>query len=66
MLDVADRRPVEDVLCTDEAYREAYSRAGLYPVEVHRPLGRQDEPFEWVSETEASPWAIYVLKRAPR
>lgn len=66
MLDVPDRRPVEDVLCTDEAYREAYSRAGLYPVEVHQPLGRQDEPFEWVSETEASPWAIYVLKREPR
>jgi SAM-dependent methyltransferase len=65
MLDVADSRPVEDVLCTEQSYREAYSRAGLAPIEVHRPLGRQDEPFEWVTETEVSPWAVYVLERAP-
>jgi SAM-dependent methyltransferase len=65
MLDVADGRPVEDVLCTEEAYREAYARAGLTPIEVHRPLGGPDEPFEWVSETDVSPWAIYILERAP-
>lgn len=65
MLDVADSRPVEDVLCTGEAYEEAYSQAGLVPIDVHRPLGREDEPFEWVSETEISPWAVYVLERAP-
>ena len=65
MLDVADSRPVEDVLCSGEAYEAAYGRAGLVPIEVHRPLGRRDEPFEWVSETEVSPWAIYVLERAP-
>lgn len=65
MLDVADSRPVEDVLCTGEAYEKAYSQAGLVPIDVHRPLGRDDEPFEWVSETEISPWAVYVLDRAP-
>ena len=65
MLDVADNRPVEDVLCTGEAYGTAYERAGLVPIQVHRPLGRPDEPFEWVSETEVSPWALYVLERAP-
>ena len=65
MLDVADSRPVEDVLCSEEAYEAAYGRAGLVPIDVHRPLGRRDEPFEWVSETEVSPWAIYVLERAP-
>jgi SAM-dependent methyltransferase len=65
MLDVADSRPVEDVLCTGEAYEEAYSQAGLVPIDVHRPLGCEDEPFEWVSETEISPWAVYVLERAP-
>ena len=65
MLDVADSRPVEDVLCSGEAYEAAYGRAGLVPIEIHRPLGRRDEPFEWVSETEVSPWAIYVVERAP-
>lgn len=63
MLDVADSRPVEDVLCTGEAYRVAFERAGVEIIEVHRPLGRPDEPFEWVSETEVSPWVIYVLGR---
>lgn len=61
MLDVADSRPVEDVLCTGEAYDEAIGRAGLAAIEVHRPLGRPDGPFEWVTETEVSPWVIYVL-----
>lgn len=62
MLDVADSRPVEDVVCSDEAYSQAYARAGLVPIEVHQPLGRPDEPFEWVSETRISPWVIYVLE----
>ena len=61
MLDVADSRPVEDVLCTGEAYGEAIGRAGLAVIDVHRPLGRMDEPFEWVTEAEVSPWVIYVL-----
>jgi len=65
MLDVTDSRPVEDVLCSGEAYEDAYARAGLAPIDIHRPLGREDEPFEWVSETDISPWAIYVLERAP-
>lgn len=61
MLDVPDRRPVEDVLCTDEAYRDAYRRAGLTLLETHRPLGLASEPYAWVSEETVSPWAIHVL-----
>lgn len=62
MLDVADRRPVEDVLCTDSAYRDVYGQAGLRVLESHRPLGRKDEPYPWVCETMVSPWALYVLE----
>ena len=61
MRDVAGRRPVEDVLCTDEDYREVYRRAGLTPIKAYRPLGEQAEPFPWVSETTIAPWVIYVL-----
>lgn len=64
MLDVEDRRPVEDVLWTEADYRALYEAAGLQVIELHRPLGTADDPFEWVSETETSPWAIYVLGRA--
>lgn len=61
MLDVEDRRPVEDVLWTDADYRDLYATAGLRLLETHRPLGRASEPHGWVTETEISPWAIYVL-----
>jgi SAM-dependent methyltransferase len=63
MLDVPDRRPVEDVMWLDEDYRELYVRAGLEVLEVHRPLGTDADPHEWIAETKTSPWAIYVLCR---
>lgn len=62
MLDVPDRRPVRDELCTEARYREIYARAGLRVVDVRRPLGRADEPFAWVSETTVAPWVIWVLE----
>lgn len=65
MLDVEDRRPVHDVRCSDACYREAYRRAGLAVLGVFRPLGREDEPYPWVSETRVAPWVIYVLAAAP-
>jgi SAM-dependent methyltransferase len=64
MLEVPDRRPVEDVIWSDEDWREAYHRAGLEAIEVRRPLGRAGEPYRWVSETTIAPWVIYVLRRA--
>jgi len=64
MLDVEDKRPVEDIVWTDDAYLEVFRRAGLAPIETYRPLGTADESIEWVSETTIAPWAIYVLERA--
>ncbi|HUU83804.1 MAG TPA: class I SAM-dependent methyltransferase [Phycisphaerae bacterium] len=57
-----DKRPVVDVIWPDEDYREVYRRSGLDVVEVYRPLGRPDEPYDWVNETTIAPWVIYVLK----
>jgi len=64
MLDVPDRRPVEDVLWPDAAYRDVYVQAGLDIVDTHRPLGRPTDPHRWVSETTVAPWSIYVLRPA--
>ena len=64
MLDVEDRRPVEDVLCSDADYRETFRRAGLAVLETCRPLGRADDGHAWVSETTIAPWVIYVLGAA--
>lgn len=65
MTDVEDRRPVEDVLWSPEAYRDVYGQAGLEVIKTYRPLASDDEPFPWVNETRIPPWTIYVLKKIP-
>jgi ubiquinone/menaquinone biosynthesis C-methylase UbiE len=62
--DHQDRRPVEDILCTDEAYRIVYREAGLQTIQMFKPLAKGDEPYKWVNETRIAPWVMYVLKRA--
>lgn len=62
--DHRDRRPVEDILCTEESYRAFYREAGLEAVQAFAPLANGDEPYAWVSETSVPPWVIYVLQRA--
>lgn len=60
---IDDKRPVEDVVWPDKDYRETYKRAGLTLIETYKPLAREDEPYEWVNETNIAPWVIYVLKK---
>jgi SAM-dependent methyltransferase len=62
MTDIPDSRPVQDVRWDDAAYRGTYDEAGLEVDAVYRPLGIEDEPYPWVSETELPPWVVYVLK----
>ena len=66
MKDVADRRPVEDHVWFHQDYLELFAAAGLDLLAQHRPLGRDDEPYEWLSETAVAPWVIYVLGRKER
>jgi len=56
-----DRRPAVDVLWPDADYRSLFEESGLCVRDVHRPLGRADEPFDWVTETTIPPWVIYIL-----
>jgi SAM-dependent methyltransferase len=63
MLDVSDRRPVEDVLCSDANYRRLFENASLELREVQSPLASGTETTRWVSETRTAPWTIYVLTR---
>lgn len=60
--DHKDRRPVEDILWTDESYMAVYREANLQTMQVLRP--QEDEPYSWVNETAIPPWVIYVLIRA--
>jgi len=61
--DFPDRRPTEDILFTDEAYRDIYKEADLTVVAMYKPLACGDEPYTWVNETRIAPWVVYVLSR---
>jgi SAM-dependent methyltransferase len=63
MLDVGDRRPVEDTVWTHEGYLDVYRAAELELLETQRPLGLASEPWPWKNEATVAPWAIYVLGR---
>ncbi len=62
--DHRDRRPVEDIVCTDESYRKLYRQAGLKVIQMLAPLANGDEGYAWVNETSIAPWIIYVLSTA--
>jgi len=64
MLDVPDRRPVDDVLCSDEHYRALFRAADLTVLEMASPLATGTESINWVSETTVAPWSQYVLGAA--
>jgi SAM-dependent methyltransferase len=66
MKDVEDRRPVEDFLWFHRDYLDLFAAAELELLAEHRPLGRDDEPYEWLSETTVAPWVIYVVGRKER
>lgn len=57
-------QPAEDILCGPDGYRDVYQRSGLDVVATYRPLGKPDDPWQWVSEMDVAPWTIYVLKPA--
>jgi ubiquinone/menaquinone biosynthesis C-methylase UbiE len=59
--DIDDARPVDDVLWPHENYLDVYGKAGLRLIDIHRPLGSEDEPFGWINETRIAPWVIYLL-----
>ena len=65
MKDVADPRPVVDLIWWHEDYSRLFEQAGLDVVAEHRPLGRAGEPVAWISETSVAPWVVYVVRPLP-
>jgi SAM-dependent methyltransferase len=63
MKDVADGRPVVDLVWFHEDYVNLFAAAELGLVGHYTPLGRQDEPHAWLTETSLAPWVIYVVTR---
>jgi SAM-dependent methyltransferase len=57
-----DPRPVVDIIWFDDEYPKLFAAAGLEVVAHHRPLGHDNDPYEWVTEQSVAPFAIYVLR----
>lgn len=63
MKDVADARPVVDIVWFHEDYLKLFAASEVDLLAHYTPLGRADEPYAWLSETSIAPWIIYVLGR---
>jgi SAM-dependent methyltransferase len=61
MKDVADARPVVDLVWFHEDYLALFAAAGLSLIARYTPLGRREDPCAWLAETRVAPWVIYVL-----
>ncbi|MGC2778024.1 MAG: methyltransferase domain-containing protein, partial [Bradyrhizobium sp.] len=61
MKDVDDPRPVLDLVWFHEDYLGLFAASGLELIAHDKPLGREEEPYEWVTETSIAPWVIYVV-----
>src|SRR5439155_23420722 len=55
--------PVVDIIWFHEDYLKLFAASDLELVAHHTPLGRKDDPCDWLTETSIAPWVIYVLKR---
>lgn len=64
--DIEDKRPVEDVLWGDDAYREIFADTDFELINTYKPLAKESEPFAWINETRIAPWVIYVLKKTEK
>lgn len=60
MKDVADARPVVDLVWFHDDYLALFAAADLALLASYTPLGRAGEPYPWLSETSIAPWVIYV------
>ena len=63
MKDVTDSRAVVDIIWFHEDYLKLFAASDLELVAHYTPLGRKNDPCDWLNETSIAPWIIYVLKR---
>lgn len=62
--DTNDHRPVADIIWWDSDYRNLFRNTGLSLIASYKPLGRANDPIDWVNETEIAPWIIYILRKS--
>jgi ubiquinone/menaquinone biosynthesis C-methylase UbiE len=66
MTDVEDRRPVVDFTWFHNDYLKLFKSTSVELIDTYKPLGKKDEPINWINEMNIAPWIIYVLKKFSR
>ena len=66
MLDVEDRRPIDDIFWTLDDYYKLFELSELSVDALYKPLGFDNEPYKWISEISIAPWMIFVLSKKTR
>lgn len=51
-----------DYFWSDQDYRKFFQLSGFKVLDVHQPLGREDENFQWCDEVRTPPYVIYRLE----
>lgn len=54
---------VDDYFWSEQDYTHFFTTAGFEVVDSHRPIGKDDDPFEWIDEKQFPPYVIYQLRK---
>lgn len=55
---------IYDYFWTEDDYCEVIIKGGFKLLEIHSPLGKDDDGYHWINEYNKSPCSIYVAKKA--
>jgi hypothetical protein len=64
MKDVDDKRPVTDIIWYEDDYTYLVQKSGFYLCDICYPLGKPEEPYNWINEENIPPWVIRVLSKS--
>ena len=53
---------IDDYYWTENDYKEIFQKAGFVISEIHKPIGREDDGYEWRDEKNFPPITIFVCK----
>jgi ubiquinone/menaquinone biosynthesis C-methylase UbiE len=54
---------LHDYYWTDQDYRDAFTKIHLRLIELHNPIGYDEDKIQWREESQKSPYSIYVLAK---
>ncbi len=52
-----------DYFWSDQDYKDLFQKTGFDLLKTHLPLGRNNEGYQWNSESKTAPFVVYILKK---